>query len=177
MTRKRMGLWLSTSRVKGLERFVEQSLSAWELGELMWPGHRMAKVNGRAIVRELLLGEFIEPVNAAQPAEPVNGEDPVRYRATARAAAVIENPPWLCRYCKLDTMNSMKRLWVFPCDGCGQEHQVCRFCRKHLLKAFGGFPYVIRLRGCPGSVQIPPRPEKKPKKEEIQVETQSELAT
>lgn len=176
MTRKRMGLWLSTSRVKGLEEFVKQPLSAWELGERMWPGHRMSKVNGRAIVRELLLGEFIEPVNPAQPAEPKDGGDPVRYRATAKAATVIANPPWLCRYCKLDTMNSMKRLWVFPCEGCRREHQVCRFCRKHLLKAFGEFPYAIRLRGCPGTITIPLRPEKKPKRE-VQVETQKELAT
>jgi hypothetical protein len=175
MTKKRMGLWLATSRVKGLERFINQNLTAWELGELMWPGHRMAKVNGRAIVRELLLGQFIELVDPAQEAQPKDGGDPVRYRATARAAAVIENPPWLCRYCKLDTMNSMKRLWVFECEGCKQEHQICRFCRKHVLKAFGEFPYQIKLRGCPGTVNVPPRPE--PKKKKVEVETQSELAT
>ena len=179
MTKKRMGLWLSKSRVLGLGQFVKENLSAWELGERMWPGHKMAKVNGRAIVRELLLGEFIELVNPEQEAQPKDGGDPVRYRATARAAAVMANPSWICRYCKLDTTDSMKRLWVFPCEGCKQEHQVCRFCRKHLLKAFGEFPYTIKLRGCPGSIVIPPRPEKKPKKDKnkVEVATQSELAT
>lgn len=173
MTKRRMGNYLSTSRFKGLELFAKETLTAWELGEKMWPGHKMAKVNGRAIVRELLLGEYITRADLSQAAQPNDGGDPVKYRAAAKAASILENPPWLCRYCRLDTTDSMKRLWYFPCNGCSALHQVCRLCRKQLLKAYGEFPYKIKLRGCPGTIAIVPEKQKKKK----EAEPQQELAT
>lgn len=174
MTKPRIGIYLSSSRVKGLERFVGRALSAYELGEEMWPGHKMSKVNGRAIVRALLLGEYIEPVQPMQEPQPKDGGDAIRYKATAKAAAIIANPPWLCRYCSTDISASMKRLWRYPCIGCRDQHQVCRYCRKQLLKAVGEFPYAVKLRGCPGTVQIQVRIEKSRKKKEE--EPQQELA-
>lgn len=175
MTKRRSGTYLSTTRVKGLEQFVRAPLSAYELGDIMWPGHKMSKVNGRAIVRELLLGEYIELTQPNQEAQPKDGGDPVRYRATSKAAAIIANPPWLCRYCSTDISKSMKRLWHYPCTACTETHQTCRFCRKQLLRATGDFPYTVKLRGCPGTVQIQAPPPKKPKKKKEE-ELQQDLA-
>lgn len=172
MTRKRSGTYLSVTRVKGLEQFVKTPLSAYELGDIMWPGHKMSKVNARAIVRELLLGEYIELTQPMAQGSSGDGHDPVRYRATAKAAAIIANPPWLCRYCSTDISNSMKRLWHFPCAGCQNQHQVCRLCRKQLLLATGEFPYKVKLRGCPGTVKVavPVKIEKPKKRKEEEVQ-------
>ncbi len=161
---------LTATRVKGLEHFVKGALSAYELGDLMWPGHKMAKVNARAVVRALLLGEYIELTQPMAQASSGDGNDPVRYRATARAAAVIANPPWLCRYCSLDVTNTLRRLGYYPCEGCSELHQVCRWCRKHLIRAVGQFPYKIKLRACPGKIEIPKRPEPKKKEKPKHVE-------
>lgn len=175
MTKRRSGTYLSTTRVKGLEQFVKAPLSAYELGDIMWPGHKMSKVNGRAIVRELLLGEYIRYVDPLQQGQRGDGQDAVRYRATEKAAAIIANPPWLCRYCSMDVTHSMKRLWHYPCAGCSETHQTCRFCRKQLLRATGDFPYAVKLRGCPGKVQVQAPPPQKPKKKK-QEEPQQDLA-
>lgn len=156
MTRKLSYTRLSKSRVKGLEHFSKEPLTAEELGQRMWPGHRMAKVNAAAVVRELLLGNYIDFV--------VPGAVPQRFQATPRAKEMIQNQPWLCKYCSLDTTDSMKRLWPYPCVGCESHHQVCRSCKKHLLKATGDFPYVVKLRSCPGAYVIV-RAEKKKKLE------------
>lgn len=156
MTRKRSYTHLSKSRFLALGEFDKGALSAQALGERMWGTHKMALVNAKAIVRELLLGEFIESA--------FGGEV---YRATPKAKSILENPPWICRYCSLDTSDSFRRLWSFPCMRCGTGHSVCRFCRKYLLKASGEFPYSIKLRGCPDNVEVPKRPEprQKPKAE------------
>jgi len=171
MTRRREGNYLSTSRVKGLQQFVKASLSAYELGEILWPGHKMAKVNARAIVRELLLGEYIKPVADI---DSIPGSEKCKFHATEKSASILANPPWLCRYCSTDVSNSMKRLWHHPCITCDTQHQACRFCRKQLLKATGDFPYVTKLRGCPGTVSVVQRPIPKLKKKK-EVEVQRDL--
>lgn len=177
MTRRKPGTWLSSTRVKGLEHFAKQPLSAYDLGDLMWPGHKMAKVNGRAIVRELLLGEYIEPTQPMMEPQPKDGGDPVMYRATEKAAAVIANPPWLCRYCSTDVGGSMRRLYRFLCEGCLEIHQVCRWCRKYLIRPTGEFPYVVKVRACPGKIAIPKRPEPKKKEPESSQPSQQEFAS
>jgi hypothetical protein len=79
---------------------------------------------------------------------------------------ILRDPSWICRYCSLDTSDSNKRLWVYPCLGCNGFHQTCRYCKRHVLKVSGDFPsQEPKFRGCPGSVEVPRRPEKKPKKE------------
>ncbi len=169
--------YLSISRVKGLEQFLKAPLTAEQLGQILWPGHKMAKVNAGAIVRELLLGDYIEipskpdfgaasgPTGLHSPTSwsgPI-GPDGPRYRATPKAAAIVANPPWMCRYCTLDIMGTRRRLQRFPCETCTEIHQVCRRCRKHLIRPTGNFPYVVKVRTCPGRIEIPKEPERKKK--------------
>jgi hypothetical protein len=155
MTRKLSYTRLSKSRFEGLKLLSAGWKTAAELGRAMWGDHRMATLNARAIVRELLLADLI----LAQ-----RGEVD-RFTATEKAKPILKNPSWICRYCSLDTTDSNKRLWPYPCLGCPEHHYVCRFCKKPLLKPVGEFPYAINVRGCPGTVQIPKRPERKPRKE------------
>lgn len=156
MTKKLFYTRLSKSRFIGLRHFSEGWLTAAELGQKIWPGHRMATVNARAIVREL----FLQDLLLRQGGE--DDESP-KFCSTERAEIILRDPSWICRYCSLDTTDSNKRLWAFPCAGCETFHQVCRYCKRHVLKVIGDFPYQIKVRGCPGTVEIPPRPEKKPK--------------
>lgn len=145
---------LPPSRVKGLSEFLKKPLSIRELADLLWPGHRMAKVNAAAVVRELLLGGYVASVGKTD-----------RYEATDIAAPIIANPPWICRYCTLDITGSRRKLWAFSCEGCPDIHRVCRFCRRHLVRATGDFPYEIKLRACPGKIEIPkPKPKERKKK-------------
>lgn len=146
---------LSKSRFLGLKHFSLGWLTAAELGQKMWPDHRMATVNARAIVRELLLQDLL----LRQGGE---GDENPHFCATEKAELILRDPSWICRYCSLDTTDSNKRLWAYPCLGCDGFHQVCRYCKRHALKISGDFPsQVVKVRGCPGSVLIPPRPEKK----------------
>lgn len=151
MTRS-MG-YLSISRVKGLEQFLKTPLTAEQLGNVLWPGSRMALVNARAVVRELFVGEYIEYANPTG----------LLFKATAKAAAIVANPPWMCRYCTLDVMGTRRRLQRFPCETCAEIHQVCRRCRRHLIRPTGMFPYVVKVRTCPGRIEIPKEPERKKK--------------
>ena len=176
MTRRKAPAYLSATRVKGLEQFLKEPLSAYELGDILWPGHRMSRVNGLAVVRELLLGEYIEYVDPLQQGQAGDGQDPVRYKATAKAAAVVANPPWKCRYCTLDVSGTLRKLLLFPCEGCRDVHQVCRWCRKFLIRPTGSFPYIIKVRACPGKIEIPRRPEPKKKSEQKPDEIQKEFA-
>lgn len=152
MTKKLSYTRLSKSRFIGLEHFSRSSLTASELGALMWGAHRMALVNAKAVIRELLLGEFIR----------VAGGTPSFYVSTERAKPILKDPSWICKYCSLDTTDSNKRLWAYPCAGCETFHQACRSCKRHVLKVTGDFPYTVKARACPGQVEIPKRPEKKP---------------
>jgi hypothetical protein len=152
--------------MRGLEEFSKRPLSAYELGDLLWPKHKMAKVNARAVVRELLLHGLVEAF----------GGDPIRYRPTDKAPEVLRNPPWLCRYCSLDVTGTLRRLAQYWCRGCPEGHSVCRWCRKFLLRATGEFPYKIQLQACPGKFEIPKRPEPKRKEKPKNVDAvQQEL--
>lgn len=167
MTRKLSYTRLSKSRFEGLRLlFPTPGLTVRELATRMWGGHRMALVNAKAVLRELHLSNLIIKITT--------GAEEPRFLSVAEAKPILENPSWICKYCSLDTTDSNKRLWGYPCMGvgCGQHHQVCRFCKKQLLKATGDFPYVVKLRGCPGTVAVtaPARPEKKKKLEEVQKE-------
>lgn len=155
MTKKLSYTRLSKSRFIGLGHLDKEWLTAKQLGQKMWPDHRMATVNAAAIVRELLLADLVIRQRNSGPDD--------LYRTTEKAAVILKDPSWICRYCSLDTSDSNKRLWHFPCVGCDTHHQVCRFCRRHLTKVVGDFPYTVKLRGCPGSVEVPSRPEKKPR--------------
>lgn len=160
MTRRLSYTRLSKSRFLGLEHLAKEALTAPELGQKMWPGHRMATVNARAIFRELKVTQLVVPVDG----------DLERFRATEGAKELLANPSWICRYCSLDTTDSMKRLWDYPCMGCEEVHRVCRLCKKQLLKPTGDFPYVLKVRGCPGTVPMPLKQEKKKKFEEVHIQ-------
>lgn len=173
MTKKLSYTRLSKSRFIGLGHFAAGWLTAAELGQKMWPDHRMATVNARAVVRELLLADLLLAQRNPGAVD--------RFCATEKAAIILKDPSWICRYCSLDTTDSNKRLWAYPCLGCEGFHQVCRFCKRHVLKVSGDFPnQIVKVRGCPGQVEIPKRPEKKPKsgpkpKPEIQMLAQADL--
>lgn len=157
MTKKLSYTRLSKSRFEGL-KVIQASypITARELGRRMWGDHKMATVNAHAVVRELLLGDLV--LRERGPSLP---ED--RYLPTEKVGPILKNPSWICRYCSLDTTDSNKRLWARPCMNCDEHHYFCRFCRKHLLKATGPFPYTVKVRGCPGTVEIPKRPERRSK--------------
>ncbi len=157
MTKKLSYTRLSKSRFEGL-KIIQASypITAKELGRRMWGDHRMATVNASAIVRELFLADLVLRQRGADLPED-------RYLPTENVESILKNPSWICRYCSLDTSDSNKRLWVYQCVNCKEHHYVCRYCKRHLLKPVGEFPYAIKVRGCPGSVQIPPRAERKPK--------------
>lgn len=151
MTKKLSYTRLSKSRFIGLGHFQKEWLTAPQLGRKMWGDHRMATVNARAIVRELLLADLLLS----------RGAEETEFRASEAAAIILRDPSWICKYCSLDTTDSNKRLWVYPCVGCETFHQACRSCKRHVLKVVGDFPYTVKARGCPGQVEIPKRPEKK----------------
>lgn len=155
MTKKLSYTRLSKSRFIGLGLLEKEWLTAGQLGQKMWPSHKMATVNARAIVRELFLADLLIRQRNSGPDD--------LYRTTERAVPILKNPSWICRYCTLDTSDSNKRLWALPCLTCPEHHYACRYCRRHLSKVVGEFPYKVKYRGCPGTVEIPKRPEKKQK--------------
>lgn len=156
MTKKLSYTRLSKSRFIGLGHFHSEGwMTAAELGRKMWGDHRMATVNARAIIRELFLADLL----LRQGGE---GEENPKFCSTEKAEVILRDPSWICRYCSLDTTGSNKRLWAYPCLGCDGFHQVCRYCKRHVLKVSGDFPsQMVKIRGC--QVQVPKRPEKKPK--------------